>query len=310
MKYLVTGGAGFIGSNLVEKLLSDGHEIIAIDNLSTGFIDNIFNSIDKIKFYEENIEEFDFIKAEKVDVVIHLAAQASVPLSIDNFEESSSSNMLGTIKVINFCKSNNIPLVYASSSAVYGDLDKGSDSENNVDLLSPYSADKYLMEIYSQIAHKNYEMSSIGLRFFNVYGPKQDPLSPYSGVISIFIDKHLKKEPIKIYGGHQTRDFVYVNDVITCILKSVDLVLKSRICETVNVLTGKSISIENLANKISEISEFQPKIIYADLPDGDPEKSEGTVEKMLDLFELDINKFVDITEGLDNTISYIKKVNN
>ena len=101
----------------------------------------------------------------------------------------------------------------------------------------------------------------------------------------------IKKEPIKIYGGHQTRDFVYVNDVITCILKSVDLVLKSRICETVNVLTGKSISIENLANKISEISEFQPKIIYADLPDGDPEKSEGTVEKMLDLFELDINRY-------------------
>ena len=152
MKYLVTGGCGFIGSNLVEKLLYDGHEVIVIDNLSTGYKKNISSFLDKIEFYNENIEGFNFSKIDKADVVIHLAAQASVPLSIKNFEESSTSNIIGTIRVINFCKSNKIPLVYASSSAIYGDLDLGNDCKDNFDILSPYSADKYLMEVYSDVA--------------------------------------------------------------------------------------------------------------------------------------------------------------
>ncbi len=307
MKYLITGGAGFIGSNLVEKLLSDGHQVIVIDNLSTGYKKNISNFLDQIEFYNSSIEEFNLLKVDKADAVIHLAAQASVPLSIENFEESSSSNILGTIKIINFCKSNKIPLVYASSSAIYGDLDVGNDSDNNIDLLTPYSADKYLMEIYSNIAFKNYDMSSIGLRFFNVYGPKQDPHSPYSGVISIFVEKHIKEDVITIFGGHQTRDFVYVGDVVNSIIKSIELVMKNKICETVNVLTGKSISIENLADQISDISGFQPKKIYSDLPIGDPIKSEGTTKKMIDLLRININEFVEIEQGLKNTIFDIKK---
>ncbi len=310
MKYLITGGAGFIGSNLVERLLSQGHEITVLDNLSTGYKKNISNFLDQIQFFNRSIEEFDFLKIGKLDAVIHLAAQASVPLSVENFEESSSSNILGTIKIISFCKSNKIPLVYASSSAIYGDLDIGNDSENNIDLLTPYSADKYLMEVYTDVAFKNYDMSSIGLRFFNVYGPKQDPKSPYSGVISIFVEKHIQQESITIFGGHQTRDFVYVGDVVNCIIRSIELVMKNKICEIVNVLTGKSISIDDLANKISEISEYQPKKIYATLPAGDPEKSEGTTKKMVDLLKLTISEFIEIEEGLKDIFLHIKKDDN
>ncbi len=307
MKYLVTGGCGFIGSNLVEKLLYDGHEVIVIDNLSTGYKKNISSFLDKIEFYNENIEGFNFSKIDKADVVIHLAAQASVPLSIKNFEESSTSNIIGTIRVINFCKSNKIPLVYASSSAIYGDLDLGNDCKDNFDILSPYSADKYLMEVYSDVAFKNFELSSIGLRFFNVYGPKQDPHSPYSGVISIFIEKHLKKDSIVIFGGHQTRDFIYVKDVVNCICKSVDTVLQKKICETINVLTGKSITINYLADKISEICKFKAEKNYLDLPPGDPEKSEGSTEKMSTLLKMDPSSFINIDNGLENTISFIRK---
>ena len=128
----------------------------------------------------------------KIDGVIHLAAQASVPLSVEDFRISTRSNINGSINVMDYCCRSHVPLVYASSSAVYGNLPVGDDAIRDVDLLSPYAADKYVMEIYAQMAHKVYGLSSVGLRFFNVYGPRQDPHSPYSGVISVFIERMLK----------------------------------------------------------------------------------------------------------------------
>ena len=150
----------------------------------------------------------------KLDAVIHLAAQASVPVSIQSFGRSSSSNLLGTVRIVDFCRIKNIPLVYASSSAVYGNLVIGNDEENIIELLSPYATDKFVMELYCKTSMEIYNMSSIGLRFFNVYGPRQDPTSQYSGVISIFIDRIIKNKPITIYGGYQTRDFVFVKTLL------------------------------------------------------------------------------------------------
>ena len=305
MKYLVTGGAGFIGSHLVELLIKNNHKVVCVDDLSTGYKSNLSSVIDKIDFYEDKIELFDFNKLKDIGAIVHLAAQASVPLSITDFLDSSCSNLLGTIKVIDFCRLHCIPLVYASSSAIYGNLEFGNDEIDNIDLLSPYATDKYAMELYSKTAHKIYQLSSVGLRFFNVYGPRQDPRSPYSGVISIFADKLLKGQNITINGGYQTRDFIYVKDVINIIYLAINLTSKNSICETSNVLTGKSVTIDELAKKMMKIIDVKVKVSYQSLALGDPEQSYGSSEKMVRLFKVKPNNFTKLDNGLMSIVKHI-----
>ena len=307
MKYLVTGGAGFIGSHLVELLIENNYEVVCVDDLSTGYKSNLSSVIQKIDFYEEKIELFDFNKLSDIDAIVHLAAQPSVPLSITNFSDSSSSNLLGAIKVIDHCRLHNIPLVYASSSAIYGNFEFGNDEIENVDLLSPYATDKYAMELYSTTAHKIYQLSSVGLRFFNVYGPRQDPSSPYSGVISIFADKLLKGQNITINGGHQTRDFIYVKDVVNIIYSAIILASKNSICEISNILTGESITIDELAEKMMKIIDVNVEVNYQSLPVGDPAQSNGSSKKMTKLFSVELDKFTKLDKGLVNTVQFFLK---
>ena len=307
MKYLITGGAGFIGSHLVELLIENNHEVVCVDDLSSGYKSNLSSVIQKIDFYEEKIELFDFNKLSDIDAIVHLAAQPSVPFSITNFSDSSSSNLLGAIKVIDHCRLNNIPLVYASSSAIYGNFEFGNDEIKNVDLLSPYATDKYAMELYSTTAHKIYQLSSVGLRFFNVYGPRQDPSSSYSGVISIFADKLLKGQNITINGGHQTRDFIYVKDVVNIIYSAIILASKNSICEISNILTGESITIDELAEKMMKIIDVNVEVNYQSLPVGDPAQSNGSSKKMTKLFSVELDKFTKLDKGLVNTVQFFLK---
>ena len=309
MKYLVTGGAGFIGSHMIELLLENNHEVVCIDNLSSGYKSNLSSVIKEINFYEEKIQSFDFNQLFNIDGIIHLAAQPSVPLSITDFSDSSSSNLLGAINVIDYARLNNIPLAYASSSAVYGNLKFGNDEIDSIDLLSPYAADKYVMELYAKLAHKIYNLSSVGLRFFNVYGPRQDPGSPYSGVISVFADRLLKEQNIIINGGHQTRDFIYVKDVVTIIYSAITLASRNSICETSNVLTGESISIDELAEKMIKTIDAKVEINYQSLPLGDPEQSNGSAKKMSKLFKVDPKKLVKLDNGLISTLRSILERN-
>ena len=306
MKILITGGAGFIGSNLCDYLLLKEHDIIIIDDLSTGHKSNLSSAFDKIEFYNAKIECFDFNRVTGVDAIVHLAAQPSVPISIKNFADSSSSNLLGTIHVIDYCRINKIPFIYASSSAVYGNLTLGNDKSEEIDLLSPYATDKYTMELYSKTAYKLYQLSSVGLRFFNVYGPRQDPRSPYSGVISIFADKVLKGQEITINGGHQTRDFIHVKDVVNTIHRAVIFASKRVVCEVSNVLTGKSVTIDHLADQMMDIVGIDVNKTYQELSIGDPEQSDGTVEGMVRLFSIEISRFLELREGLQETIQFIK----
>jgi UDP-glucose 4-epimerase len=307
MKYLITGGAGFIGSHLVELLIENNHEVVCVDDLSSGYKSNLSSVIQKIDFYEEKIELFDFNNFIDIDAIVHLAAQPSVPFSITNFSDSSSSNLLGAIKVIDHCRLHNIPLVYASSSAIYGNFEFGNDEIENVDLLSPYATDKYAMELYSTTAHKIYQLSSVGLRFFNVYGPRQDPSNPYSGVISIFADKLLKGQNITINGGHQTRDFIYVKDVVNIIYSAIILASKNSICEISNVLTGESITIDELAEKMMKIIDVNVEVNYQSLPAGDPAQSNGSSKKMTKLFTVELDKFTKLDKGLVNTVQFFLK---
>jgi UDP-glucose 4-epimerase len=305
MHILVTGGAGFIGSNLCDYLAIKGCQVSVVDDLSSGDISNLSSVIDSINFYHEKIEVFNFNKLSNVDSVIHLAAQVSVNISISSFGTSSSSNVLGAIKVIDYCRLNQIPLIYASSAAIYGNLEVSDDLDSKIDLLSPYASDKYMLEIYAKTAYKNFQLSSIGLRFFNVYGPRQDPNNPYSGVISIFIDRLLDNKNITINGGDQTRDFIYVQDVVKVIFKSVVLTKSSKVCEQVNVLTGKSISIDKLATLLMEKITLNVEKEYSILSKGDPKGSEGTTKKIENLLKIDVNDMVSIEDGLSKTIKFI-----
>ena len=306
MNILVTGGSGFIGSNLSDYLVNRGHSVTVVDDLSTGYISNLSSVIDGISFYDEKIELFDFDKLSKIDVLVHMAAQPSVPISVAKFGSSSSSNMIGTIKVIDYCRINRVPLVYASSSAVYGNLELGDDQNSRIDLLTPYATDKYVMEVYAKTAYKLYQLSSIGLRFFNVYGPRQDPTSSYSGVISKFVDRLLRKESITINGGYQTRDFIYVKDVVDIIFKSILVVSNTTLCEQTNVLTGQSVTIDELANMLIKKIGVDVDKKYQELPLGDPKQSNGTIKKMADLLKVDLSDMTPIDSGLSKTVNFMR----
>lgn len=304
-KFIVTGGCGFIGSHLVERLVADGNDITVIDDLSTGLLSNLEKVEHLVDIRNEKAENFDFHSLGKVDGVFHLAAQASVPISIEKFFFSSSSNMLSTFKVIEFCSDNQIPLVYATSSAVYGNLPFGIES-GEIQLLSPYATDKYAMEMYLSACFNLHSLPSFGLRFFNVYGPKQDSSSPYSGVISLFIDQLLKNQPLKVNGGFQTRDFVFVKDVVDCLVKSYHYLLNNKEAQVSNVLTGVSISINSLIEHISAILNVKPVCVYRELQPGDPIASEGSTKLLESLLKIKTDDFVNIKKGLEETVSWAK----
>ena len=302
-RFLVTGGCGFIGSHLVEHLNREGHSVTVVDDLSSGYRSNLAYAGPLESLIEARVEDVDLSRLARFDGVFHLAAQASVPLSIKDFFSSSSTNILSALKVIDYCATAHVPLVYASSSAVYGKLPLG-DEGGSVDLWSPYSADKLMSEIYCDVAYKLYGLRSYGLRFFNVYGPRQDPTNPYSGVISIFADRILKGEPITINGGHQTRDFIYVKDVVRGIWEGYKYLLENSVSTYSNFLTGNSISIDELANNLLNLAGNNVEKLYKDLPLGDPEKSLGTIDRMRELLKL--GEFVKLEDGLREVLFWMK----
>jgi UDP-glucose 4-epimerase len=306
MKVLVTGGAGFIGSHVCENLLENGQEVFILDDLSTGKLSNISAIKDNVTFIHSRVEDYDFGSLTSINAVIHLAAQASVPLSITEFYNSSKTNILSSLKIIDFCIKYKLPLVYASSSAIYGGLPLGDDEEDSVDLLSPYAADKFALELYAKVSSVTSGLSSIGLRFFNVYGPRQDPSNPYSGVISIFIEKLLSNQNIIINGGSQTRDFVHVTNVAEVIAQAVYTTSSKTISDSVNVLTGKSVSIDSLADNLIEITGSCSEKIYHELPVGDPMESNGTVAKLPHLLNIMPSDFISLHQGLKTTVNDMK----
>lgn len=306
MKYLVTGGAGFIGSNLVEELLNMNNIVIVVDDLSSGFKENLFEHNNLI-FIEKRIQDIKEI-IDKFDGIFHLAAQASVPVSIDDFYKSSANNLLSSFKVLEIAKNQKIPIVFASSSAIYGNMPIGDDEQPAYEILSPYAQDKLTLEDYSKLFYNLYSVSSIGLRFFNVYGPKQDPSNPYSGVISIFIEKFLKNQSITINGGYQTRDFIYIKDIVDTLITAMRIQEEKQYNEFINVGTGVSITIDDLYLSLSNIFNYNVEKNYKPLPFGDPEKSVGNYKKLRDVLNIKNEHFVSLKDGLANTIDYFKNI--
>ena len=292
-KYLITGCAGFIGSNLVKKIFKN-NELILVDDLSEGSILNLPSNLRKK------------LKTKELNGIFHLAAQSSVPLSLKNFYVSSINNFQSTLKVFELAKQFSAPVVFASSSAVYGNLSLGNDQKEKFSITSPYAQDKLTIEHYAKMLFKIFKISSVGLRLFNVYGPGQRSNSPYSAVIPIFINRILKKLPVTINGGFQTRDFIYIEDVIDVILMSMQKIQKQRNFQIFNVGTGRSIKIDFLFKLIKKKIGYNPKIIRRKLDKFDPKKSLGTYKKMIKYLNLKKYNFTKLENGLNKTIHSMK----
>ncbi len=253
--YLVTGGAGFIGSHLCDALVARGDSVRVLDNLSTGHRGNLPSGVTLI---EGDVADPVAVAGamDGVDGCFHLAAIASVEQGITNWLGTHTANLTGTITVFDAIRrqGSNIPVVYASSAAVYGDAATVPIAETESRTpLSAYGADKYGCELHASVATHVHGIPTVGLRFFNVYGPRQDPKSPYSGVISIFCERIAGGMPISIFGdGQQTRDFVYVADVVRALLAGMRLHPTDP--AVFNVCTGVPTSVEALARLIADLA--------------------------------------------------------
>jgi nucleoside-diphosphate-sugar epimerase len=304
MKALVTGGAGFIGSHIVERLLHDGHEVIVLDDFSTGHRSNLPES-NSLSIIEGSISNYDTVKRCMLDVdwVFHKAAVASVPKTVNDPVGSSLINYQGTLHLLEAARENRVKrFVFASSAALYGDEPTLPKVESMCPVtLSPYAVDKLASESACGMYTKLYGLETVCLRYFNVYGPRQDPSSPYSGVISIFTSKLKNKETPTIYGdGEQTRDFVFVSDVVEANIKAVTE--KNCAGQFFNIATGNKITLNDLLKILSDIYQIEFNARYEEARRGDIKQSYADIAKAKSY--LNWTSRVDLKQGLSELIAY------
>lgn len=284
-KVLVTGGAGFIGSHLVNYLVQENYEVTVVDDLSMGNLKNI-DSIHNVHIYTESITNYSFMRKllieNNFDYIYLLAAVASVADSVSRPYETHQVNQeanLFILETIRTHKLNVKKVIFASSAAVYGDeLTLPKTEESTILPLTPYAIDKFASERYVIDYYHLYSIPTVAVRFFNVYGPKQNPTSPYSGVLSILAESFKNELPFKIYGdGHQTRDFVFISDVINALI----LMMNPHIVgEVYNIASGKSISLNDIILIFEEITNKKISLQYVSERKGDIKYSEASINKL------------------------------
>ena len=283
MKILVIGGAGFIGSNIVEKLYLE-HEIRVVDNLSTGKKENLLHLINDIEFVYGDISNLEVCRkvVKGIGVICHQAALGSVPRSVKDPLSSHISNVNGFLNILIAAKEEGIKrVVYASSSSVYGDHEDLPKCENKVgNVLSPYAATKKIDEIYANVFTKCYGMECIGLRYFNIFGPKQDPNGAYAAVIPKFIKLIREgKSPIINGDGSFSRDFTYVDNAVQANLLALTATNKECFGEVFNIGAGGQTTILDLVNIIKKELKSDVEIIFGDKREGDIPHSNACIDK-------------------------------
>jgi UDP-glucose 4-epimerase len=298
-KYIITGGAGFIGSHIAEYLSNQGHQVIVLDNLRTGFRSNL-NGLN-VEFNKGDIRNENHVNelAKNAHGIFHLAALVSVPESLLKIKECVDINTIGTINVLEAAKNNpGCKVVLSTSAANYGNNPLLPKVETMFpEPMTPYAITKLDGEYYLKMYLDQYNVPTASLRYFNVFGPRQNPESSYAAAVPIFINKALQNQPITIYGdGLQTRDFIYVKDVVKA------NILASQIgYETYNVALGHSTSVLELAEKIIEITNSKSKIQFLDARPGDIKHSQADPSKFNRLgFQPDYS----IEKALGETIAF------
>jgi UDP-glucose 4-epimerase len=306
-KVLVTGGAGFIGSNIVDLLLEKGYEVIIIDNLSTGSRRNVNRNV---KLYVKDICKADIrsvFRKEKPDYVVHEAAQINVRTSVSDPAFDAKVNILGSINILECCKDYRVKkIIYASSGgAIYGEPVKLPAGENHpIRPLCPYGASKYSVENYLSIYKKTYGLDYVALRYANVYGPRQDPLGE-AGVIAIFMNKLSLGEKPVIYGdGEQTRDFVYVGDVARANLLALE---KDTLGTEYNIGTGVETSVNQLYGKLRNVFSTGISAVHAEAVAGEVRRI--YLDNRLAHKELGWKPEVGLEAGLEKTYGWFKSKN-
>ncbi|MEM2109431.1 MAG: SDR family NAD(P)-dependent oxidoreductase [Candidatus Odinarchaeota archaeon] len=307
MNILVTGGCGFIGSNLASALVKEGHTVHIIDNLSNGKLENIQEFIDKIVFWKGDITDRGQVDkvVSKVDIIYHLAAQISVSESIKDPAKDATVNIGGTLNILQAAAAYGVKkIVYYSSAAVYGEPEYlPIDEKHPLKPSSPYGLSKLTAEKYAEFYSKFYGLNIIVIRPFNVYGPKQDPKNAYSGVISKFLDLAILGKEIQIYGdGNQSRDFIYVEDLVNLSLTALRKETPGFI--VLNGGTGEKTTIRNLAAEIKKLTASNSQIRFLPRREGEIYESYADISEAERV--LDFKPCYRLEDGLKRLIEFFQ----
>jgi UDP-glucose 4-epimerase len=312
---VVTGGAGFIGSHTVDALVAAGHQVVVVDDFSSGRRENLrqWQGDDRVEIVECNVADGLFAplleatgRRGPVERLVHLAAQVSVVSSVENPLGEVRTNYVGTVQVLDYARRLGVrKVVFASSAAVYGDVaDLPVAEEAECHPLSPYGVDKRASELFLRYHTLVHGLATQPLRFFNVYGPRQDPSSPYSGVISIFIERAMGGHDLTVYGdGEQTRDFIYVGDVVRAVVGSL---LSDRGGEgiPVNIATGRSHTINQLASEVLALCGSSAEIRHRAARAGEIRRSVARVTRAEEL--LGFRADTSLSDGLRRTVEWAR----
>jgi UDP-glucose 4-epimerase len=301
--WLVTGGCGFIGSHLADALVARGDRVRIIDDLSAGRRENAPR---KAETCVGDVSDRELARRaiDGVDGCFHLAAVVSVPRSIEAWADSHRTNLTGAITVFDAARERRLPVVYASSAAVYGDnpdVPLGETAATRP--LSPYGADKLGCELHAFTAWQNHKLPTAGMRFFNVYGPRQDPLSPYAGVIALFAERILADRPVHVFGdGGQVRDFIYVADVVRHLLAAMARLREG--AEVFNVCTGRATRVIDLARLIADVVGRTPRVLHQPPRTGDIHRSIGAPDRAISALGLAAR--TSLADGLRETLTAMR----
>jgi UDP-N-acetylglucosamine 4-epimerase len=308
-KYLVTGGAGFIGSHLAEELVKRGEVVRVLDNFLTGKKENIAHLLDKVKLIEGDIRDLEVCRhaVRGMDFVLHQAALTSVPRSVEDPLLANEINTRGTLNLLLASKETKVErFVFASSSSVYGDdplFPKKEGKEGKP--LSPYAVSKRVGEMYCQVFRQIFGVCTVILRYFNIFGPRQDPLSQYAAAIPVFITRMIRGERPTIFGdGEQSRDFTYVANVVQANILAVEAQGVSG--EIFNIACGRKTTINSLAEKINKLLKKKITPLYTEPRPGDIRHSFADITKAKKMLKYEPK--VSFEEGLRETIRWLSEV--